>query len=219
VVAILKGVLRPFHVINTGLGRIASGVAVVAMIAMVMAILIQVFFRYVLNNALPWPDEAARFMMLWMTGLLAPVAYRRGGFVAIDTLTRFLPRNVAGVLALFLLAVTFLVLIVAVQLGHKHVMSGCLFKSSTLWVPFTLEFALPLPGTGKSLTLCTRADAALSLTWGWVKMPLAVSYASLFVGVLLLLLVNIELAIRTILGLAGAADDLPEIDGQIVGAE
>jgi len=33
---------------------------------MVIVILLQVFFRYVLNNALPWPDELARFLMLWM---------------------------------------------------------------------------------------------------------------------------------------------------------
>ena len=44
-------------------------ISIVAIALMVLAILIQVFFRYVLNSALPWPDEAARFMMLWLTGL------------------------------------------------------------------------------------------------------------------------------------------------------
>ena len=49
------------------LNALGPAVAIVAIALMVLAILIQVFFRYALNNALPWPDEAARFLMLWMT--------------------------------------------------------------------------------------------------------------------------------------------------------
>ena len=73
----LLGVLTPLQVINDVVLKTGRGIAVVAMVLMVVAILIQVFFRYILNNALPWPDEAARFMMLWMTGLIAASAYRR----------------------------------------------------------------------------------------------------------------------------------------------
>ncbi|MGB0914017.1 MAG: TRAP transporter small permease, partial [Phaeobacter italicus] len=50
--------LRP---LNTGLLAVGRWVGVFAIGLMVAAILIQVFFRYVLGSALPWPDEAARF--------------------------------------------------------------------------------------------------------------------------------------------------------------
>ena len=95
--------LIPFQIFNYVVLRIGRGVAIVAIALMVVAILIQVFFRYVLNNALPWPDEAARFAMLWMTGLIAPMAYRRGGFVAIDMLVMALPERIGAILSLFLL--------------------------------------------------------------------------------------------------------------------
>ena len=72
--------------INTFFLRIGRQFAWIAIFLMVVVIIIQVFFRYVLNNALPWPDELARFLMLWMTGLIAPSAYRWGGFVSIDIL-------------------------------------------------------------------------------------------------------------------------------------
>ena len=85
---ILKSLLIPFQIWNDVALKIGRAVGIVAIGLMVLAILIQVFFRYVLNNALPWPDEAARFMMLWLTGLMAPTAYRRGGFVAIDMAVR-----------------------------------------------------------------------------------------------------------------------------------
>ena len=68
---------------------------------MVIVILVQVFFRYVLNNALPWPDELARFLMLWMTGFIAPSAYRWGGFVSIEMLPQLLPKLIENMLIIF----------------------------------------------------------------------------------------------------------------------
>lgn len=77
--------MRPLLAICTGLGLVngallAAGRAVGALCLglMVVTILIQVFFRYVLDSALPWPEEASRFLMLWSTGLMAPTAFRRG---------------------------------------------------------------------------------------------------------------------------------------------
>jgi len=95
--------------INTIVGSLCRGVSVMFIAVMVLAILIQVFFRYVIGNALPWPDELARFCMLWMTGLMAPVAYREGGFVAIDMLPDMLGRRAAAGLALVLFLISLLV--------------------------------------------------------------------------------------------------------------
>ena len=92
--------------INTFFLRIGRQFAWIAIFLMVVVIMIQVFFRYVLNNALPWPDEVARFLMLWMTGLIAPSAYRWGGFVSIDMLERFLPKIISTLLTLFLLIIS-----------------------------------------------------------------------------------------------------------------
>lgn len=218
--ALLRGLLWPLEIWNTwvlGAGRI---IAIVAIALMVVAIIVQVFFRYVLNNALPWPDEAARFCMLWMTGLIAPLAYRKGGFVAIDMLEQGLPRRAAAVLSLVLLLIALLVLVPGIGYGAKHVTSGCLFKSSTLWVPFELKFAVPIPLTGLDLTLCTKESPSFGFTWGWVKMPLAVMYASLYVGLILLTVVNIELILRNVITLLGGGEDLaPLADADMQGAE
>ncbi|MGS4943909.1 TRAP transporter small permease [Meridianimarinicoccus sp. RP-17] len=217
--AILLGLIAPLQALNTTLGRLGHWATVIAMALMVTVIVLQVVFRYVLNNALPWPDEAARFFMLWMTGLIAPVAYRRGGFVAIDMLVRALPARIGAALAFVLLLVAMLVLIKGIQLGHAHTMSGCLFRSGSLWLPFSVQFALPVPGSGMSLTLCTAADFALGVTWGWAKLPLATMYASLFLGFVLLTLVNLELILRALVSMLGGAQDLKPIPGGVVGAE
>ena len=100
--AVLNGLLRPVEMWNDHILPVGRWISIVAIALMVLAILIQVFFRYVLNNALPWPDEAARFMMLWLTGLMAPLAFRRGGFVAIDMVVAALPLKIGQIVTLLL---------------------------------------------------------------------------------------------------------------------
>lgn len=188
----LLGLLAPIQFFNDHVLRVGRGLAVAAIALMVVFILVQVFCRYVLNNALPWPDEAARFMMLWMTGLIAPSAYRRGGFVAIDMFERALPRPIAAITGLFLLTVSLAVLVVGVQLGYNHVNSGWLFASSSLKVPLDL--------------IGMKA----------IKIKLAWMYMSLFVGLVLLTIVNIELILRALISFMGGEKRLrPMADAEL----
>jgi TRAP-type C4-dicarboxylate transport system permease small subunit len=155
---------------------------------MVVVILTQVFFRYVLGHALPWPEEASRFLMLWSTGLMAPTAFRRGGFVAIDMVIRLLPLAVATALTILLLAITILVLWVALGIGWSEVTGiGGRFEMDALRVPAALDLSV------------------------WVKVPKSAMMASLVVGVALLLAVAVELALRNICLLIRGPDGLAEI--------
>lgn len=204
---LILGAARVLALINSALLAVGRHISVVLMALMVVVILLQVFMRYAMNNALPWPDEAARFMMLWLTGLVAPTAFRRGGFVAIDMLVLALPRIIAGLLSLALFALCFLVLIVAVQIGWSEVtgFSGS-FKTAALQTLFVIEFADGFPW--------------FSVEWGWQKMPRSQMMASLLVGVVLMASVNAELILRQIALMAGRGDDLPIIpDSSTVGAE
>lgn len=213
---LLLGVLRPLQAVLDVVLGIGKRLATLAIALMVVCIVAQVFWRYVLNDALPWPEEAARFLMLWMTGLIAPLAYRRGGFVAIDTLHAFLPRTLGAVLTLALLGIAMVVLVVAVQLGHDHVFKNCLFRSSSLYLPFTLEFAVPIPFTGLDLSLCTGASPSFGFEWGWTKMPLPLAFLSLWLGVVMLTVVNVELILRELVTLLGGEKRLrPMMDADL----
>ncbi|MFT7108343.1 MAG: TRAP-type C4-dicarboxylate transport system permease small subunit, partial [Yoonia sp.] len=82
--SVLFGLLWPLERFNTVVLAVGRIIAVIALAIMVALILGQVFFRYVLSDAPNWTEEGARFGMLWMTGLMAPLAFRMGGFVSID---------------------------------------------------------------------------------------------------------------------------------------
>jgi TRAP-type C4-dicarboxylate transport system permease small subunit len=186
--ALLQGLLMPLQIWNDIVLKIGRGIGIVAIGLMVIAILIQVFFRYVLNNALPWPDEAARFMMLWLTGLMAPTAYRRGGFVAIDMVVRAMPARVGALISLVLLLIAGSVLLVALPIGWNEVTGfGGRFATASLYLPVALDFS------------------------EWYRIPRSWMMLSLLVGVVLLLIVNVELILRSVIALLGGGDDLRPI--------
>ena len=173
---------------NNFILRICRNLGVLAVILMVVAILIQVFFRYILNNALPWPDEAARFCMLWMTGLMAPTAFRRGGFVAIDFINQFIPSIINVILSMVLLLLSLLVLITSVQIGYAEVTGfGGRFATASLYIPLSIDLQ------------------------NWYRIPRSWMMMSLLIGCVLLILVNLELIGRNIIFKLGKGNLLPKI--------
>ena len=183
----LSGLIRPLSRLNDHVLRVGRAIGITAVAVMVVVTLLQVFSRYVLNSALSWPDEAARFCMLWMTGLMAPTAFRAGGFVAIDVLPEMLPATVARILNLILLCVSFLVLYVTIPIAWAEVTGiGGRFASASLHVPISLDFSQ------------------------WYRVPRSWMMASLLVGAVMLIAVNVELLLRNIALLLGVTD-LPRI--------
>ena len=169
------------------LGRLNAAVLTVglwlgagALGIMLVFILIQVFFRYVLGNALPWSEEGSRFLMLWMTGLMVPTAFRQGGFVAITMILDIFPRLIGGIINLLFLGLTAVLLYVAMRIGWAEVtgLGG--------------RFAMPAISVPTSLDLST-----------WMKVPRGWMMASLATGVTMMFVVSIELILRNVIELTG----------------
>jgi len=200
---VLLGLLAPLRLFNDvvlAVGRILAAAALAIMVAFILA---QVFFRYVLNDALPWPDEAARFAMLWMTGLIAPTAFRRGGFVAIDMVVRALPAVIGRAFTLILLLICTAVLWEALKISWTEVTGFAgTFKTASLYTFFQPSFSDP------------------GVEFGLAKMPRSHMMASLLVGLTLMLVVAAELILRWLIEALGGGDALPPLDApEMAGAE
>ena len=176
------------------LGRWLGAACVLAMVVIIIA---QVFFRYVLGNALTWPEEASRFLMLWSAGLMIGTAYRRGGFVAIEMLVVLLPRVLRHLLTLTLLALAMVILWKAWTIGLKEVtgLAGR-FATDSLSIPLSLDFQT------------------------WFRVPKSWQMASMLVGIGALMAVTVELMLREVIRLIGRESDLPVIADTVkLGAE
>lgn len=186
--ALLLAALWPvekFNDIALAVGRV---LAIAALALMVVFILAQVFFRYIMGDALNWSEEGARFLMLWMTGLIAPLAYRQGGFVAIDMFERALPRVLLSILILVLLLMAMIVLVICAQLGWDNVDS--------------------LTGRGRSATLRIPMDL---FDMRDIRFRNYYAYASLFVGFVGLCVVNVELVLRQVIKMFGGGAALKQL--------
>lgn len=203
--------------INAGLLRAGLALGTLCVAVMVASILTQVVFRYILGNALAWSEELARFLMLWMTGLMAPWAWRRGGFVGIDMLVLMLPRRVAAVLWLVLLALVMALLLAAYRIGTSE-LCGFVARSGldALWVPdlgvrFDLRAVCGIGGIADLPRLFGAFGLAAPDAAGWFKVPRWWMMLSFHVGVCLMILVTAELMLRSVVTILGGGARLAPI--------
>ena len=64
--------------VNDLIDKIAVNLTWMMLLAITLLNIVQVFYRYVLYNALSWSEEASLWMMVWITFIILPLAYRRG---------------------------------------------------------------------------------------------------------------------------------------------
>ena len=128
----LNALLKPLSRFNDVVEQVGKYAGLTLIGVMTLVILYQVFMRYVLNNPPTWSEEMSRFMMVWMTFLVAPIAYRRGMNVAIETLSRFLVGRLQAALQLVLNALILYFMIEYAQEGMGLAERGLKAKAFTI---------------------------------------------------------------------------------------
>lgn len=95
------------------LQNLVEGIGALLLAAVVVIVLIQVVGRYVLQISLSWPEELARYTLVWVMFFGAAVAAASHRHIVVDTITELVPprvrlilqgvATVAGLLAIGLL--------------------------------------------------------------------------------------------------------------------
>lgn len=89
----LKRLNGLFHTFNTIVEKAAVNLAWSLLFIITILNIVQVFYRYVLNNALSWTEEASLWMMVWITFLIVPVAYHKSLNISMMFFRDMLKRN------------------------------------------------------------------------------------------------------------------------------
>lgn len=135
-----------------GLGRFnalfasAARLAALSLVAvMTAAVLLQVFFRYVLNRPISWTEEFSIFAMIWMAFLVAPIAYRSGANVSIGVIRDLFKGRAFAVLQIVLTVLILAILVILFRHSLFYVQRG--FGSTATSLPVTMGWiyiAMPL---------------------------------------------------------------------------
>jgi TRAP-type C4-dicarboxylate transport system permease small subunit len=94
-----EAAVAPLARLTARLDRLACWTCVVLFVAILLVMVLQVAFRYVLNAPLTWTEELARYLYIWACWLGAPVALRRGNHIAIAFVSDRVPRGVGRIIA------------------------------------------------------------------------------------------------------------------------
>lgn len=87
-----------FGKVNEVLGVAGRNIAAALLMGMMVVVLLQVIFRYVLSDSLTWSEELSKVMMVWAALLVAPWAYRHGANVSISIFADAMPPRMATLL-------------------------------------------------------------------------------------------------------------------------
>lgn len=102
--------------------QFAEWSSVISLLLMSLLVSAQVVLRYLLGSALPWAEEAAVYMMVWMAFIGAAVALRQSEHIALSLVTDRLPPAFARLVRLtshsLVLAFLLLLLGLGVQLAQ-----------------------------------------------------------------------------------------------------
>ena len=90
---ILQKVELMLGTVNNLVEKVAVTFAWMMLLAITLLNIVQVFYRYVLNNALSWSEEASLWMMVWITFIILPIAYRKGLNISMMLLRDKLRKN------------------------------------------------------------------------------------------------------------------------------
>lgn len=72
--------------------RIFKPITLVFLVIIIIACVLQVFSRYILNSSIPWTEELARYCFIWANMLGAAILVKKKGHAVID----FLVKNLHG---------------------------------------------------------------------------------------------------------------------------
>ena len=64
---------------------------VIFLALMSIIIVLQVFFRYVLNNSLSWSEELARYLFIWMIYIGISLGVKMDKHICVDAVYTFMP--------------------------------------------------------------------------------------------------------------------------------
>ena len=113
--------------------------------AIVVITLASVWWRYVLNAPLAWPEQVSRILFVWITFVGAAVLYRERLHVAIDMFMAPLPRAarraVGWAIELLILAFNFVLLLYGLKLSVDTL--GQTFGALDI-TPASFYFAAPV---------------------------------------------------------------------------
>ena len=136
----MKGIIRKIDLALRGAIIFLTG-------AILVVICLQVFCRFILGSALSWPEEAARFLMIWALLLAGAYALNDGEHVGLNFFVNRFPESVQRVLRIIMNVFVIGFLLVMVSGGYTEAMTLIKLKTGALRISRAIPYMIiPISG-------------------------------------------------------------------------
>jgi TRAP-type C4-dicarboxylate transport system permease small subunit len=123
------------------LHRGLEAVTVLLLAVYFVLVVLQVFFRYVLNRSLFWSEELVRFALVWSVMLGSAVVAYRGEHLRIDVLDTVLPPRTRRAVGRVAQVLTFAFCVILAGTGLQFMLRTLTQRSAVLEVPIWAVYA------------------------------------------------------------------------------
>lgn len=127
------------------LKRLVEGVVAVMFLTFVAVVILQVFYRYVLNHPFIWAEEFVRYIMVWTVMLAGSIAVYNKSHIRLEIADEYLPASVHRWVRFFILLCNLAFLGILSWQGYLYVLRGANYKASVTGVSMGIVYlGLPL---------------------------------------------------------------------------
>ena len=120
--------------------RVRDAICITLLVAMVLLIGLQVFYRYVLNDPLSWPEEIARNAFVWLVAFGAVKLFRERSNYIIDFFLLMTPGRVQRIVAV-VYDIVALVLFSLILVGSWPVLAANAKIRTAIGTPINVLYA------------------------------------------------------------------------------
>lgn len=117
---------------SAGVNTLAKSMIIVFLAVMTTTTSLQIFFRYILNSSLSWPEELNVFLMAWVTFVGSSIALRNMEHIGIEMFVGMLPKPLSRVVNLCAKLAVVLFLIMLIKYGLNVALISLDTSSSAL---------------------------------------------------------------------------------------
>lgn len=88
------------------------------LVVMVVVVFLQVIFRFIIRSSLPWSEELARYVMVWIVFLGASIGVKRKSHIGVEAVVAMLPDSMRRWTSIFVNAMCCVFFVLMVHYGR-----------------------------------------------------------------------------------------------------
>ncbi len=124
------------------LDKFVDIIIVILFIIIFSVVLLQIFFRYVLNSPLTWSEELSRYLFIWISFLGWTLATRHNTHIKVEFVINTLPPKIKFIIRLFTQIIIIFFMGMLIYLGIRMAARSVDVPTITLFFTYAYIYAI-----------------------------------------------------------------------------